>query len=81
VVGLCIDEGLTQLLQGCRARKSPLSRPEAHADDVRQVMFDHVLHGVHHLRETLDAQDFGGGRGNQDDVGFGRDGVCPLHVE
>ncbi|TMC28193.1 MAG: hypothetical protein E6J36_00430 [Chloroflexi bacterium] len=82
MVGLCIDEGLAEVVKrGQPIVKRALPGAEALADDIGQMVVNDVLLGVHHLLEALHPQGFGGGRGDQQDVRQWRGGMRPLDIK
>ena len=63
------------------AREVLLGEAEALADDVAQVVLDHVVLGRDHLREAAAGGGLLGRRLDQQDVRARGHGVCPLHVQ
>ena len=80
VVPVGAEVGVAQLQQGGPAREVLLRDAEALADDVAQIVGDHVVLRRHELREAAAGQGLGGRRLDQQDAGSRGDGVGGLHV-
>ena len=74
------EVGVTQLQQGGPAREVLLGDAEALADDVAEVVRDHVVLGRRKLGEAPAGQGLGHGRLDQQDAGARSDRVRGLHV-
>ncbi len=82
MIGLRRNVRLTQVLQRRESVvERPFTRAEALRDNVRQVVIDHILLGVHKLLEALHAKHLGRGRRNEQNVGLGGRCVCPLDIK
>ena len=72
---------MAKVQEGPGARERFLGGSEALADDVREVVVDDVLLGVHHQRQALHAEGLCGGDRDEQDARAGGERVDALDIE